>query len=106
MNCLFIPFKPTRNYKSKFIIKFIFCVITISSTFLSKTKYSMSYKFMRNTSIANKFNSSSSCMKFSKYKKNFFPKEATGKKTTEYIAGYITAIKDILNLIEYEKKCY
>ena len=43
---------------------------------------------------------------FCKYQKDFFPKEATGKKTTEYIAGYMTAIKDILNLIEYEKKCY
>ena len=42
---------------------------------------------------------------FCKYQDNFFPKEAT-KKTTEYIAGYMTAIKDILNLIEYEKKCY
>ena len=40
---------------------------------------------------------------FCKYQKDFFPKEATGKKTTEYIAGYITAIKDILNLIDYEK---
>ena len=43
---------------------------------------------------------------FCKYQKDFFTKEATGKNTTEYIAGYITAIKDILNLIEYEKKCY
>ena len=43
---------------------------------------------------------------FCKYQKDFFPKEATGKKTTEYIAGYITAIKDILNLIEYEKENY
>ena len=44
--------------------------------------------------------------KFCKYQKKFFPKEATGKKTGEYITGYITAIKDILNLIEYEKKYY
>lgn len=43
---------------------------------------------------------------FCKYQKEFFPKEATGNKTTEYIAGYMTAIKDILNLIEYEKKNY
>ena len=43
---------------------------------------------------------------FCKYQKNFFLKEATGKKTTEYIAGYITAIKDILNLIEYERENY
>ena len=43
---------------------------------------------------------------FCKYQKNFFLKEATGNKTTEHIAGYMTAIKDILNLIEYEKKCY
>ena len=43
---------------------------------------------------------------FCKYQKDFFPKEAIGKKTTEYIAGYITAIKDILNLIEYERKNY
>ena len=43
---------------------------------------------------------------FCKYQDNFFPKEATGKKTVEYITGYITAIKDILNLIEYEKKYY
>ena len=41
---------------------------------------------------------------FCKYQKNFFLKEATGKKTIEYITGYTTAIKDILNLIEYEKK--
>ena len=40
---------------------------------------------------------------FCKYQENFFPKEATGKKTTEYINGYMTAIKDILNLIDYEK---
>ena len=40
---------------------------------------------------------------FCKYQKEFFPKEATGNKTTEHIAGYITAIKDILNLIDYEK---
>ena len=43
---------------------------------------------------------------FCKYQDSFFTKEATGKKTTEYIAGYMTAIKDILNLIDYEKKCY
>ena len=43
---------------------------------------------------------------FCKYQDNFFPKEATGKKTTEYIAGYMTAIKDILNLIEYERENY
>ena len=43
---------------------------------------------------------------FCKYQDNFFSKEATGKKTTEYINGYMIAIKDILNLIEYEKKCY
>ena len=43
---------------------------------------------------------------FCKYQKEFFPKEATGNKTTEHIAGYMTAIKDILNLIEYEKKNY
>ena len=43
---------------------------------------------------------------FCKYQDSLFSKEATGKKTTEYIAGYITAIKDILNLIEYEKKYY
>ena len=43
---------------------------------------------------------------FCKYQKDFFPKEATGKKTTEYIAGYMTAIKDILNLIECEKENY
>ena len=43
---------------------------------------------------------------FCKYQENFFPKEATGKKATEYINGYITAIKDILNLIDYERKCY
>ena len=43
---------------------------------------------------------------FCKYQDSFFPKEATGKKTIEYITGYIKAIKDILNLIEYEKKCY
>ena len=44
--------------------------------------------------------------KFCKYQKEFFPKEATGNKTTEHIVGYMTAIKDILNLIEYEKKNY
>ena len=44
--------------------------------------------------------------KFCKYQKKFFPKEAAGKKTIEYITGYMTAIKDILNLIEYEKKNY
>ena len=43
---------------------------------------------------------------FCKYQKDFFPKEAIGKKTIEYITGYTTAIKDILNLIEYEKECY
>ena len=43
---------------------------------------------------------------FCKYQKEFFPKEAIGNKTTEHIAGYITAIRDILNLIEYEKKNY
>lgn len=43
---------------------------------------------------------------FCKYQDSFFPREATGKKTTEYIAGYMTAIKDILNLIEYERKNY
>ena len=43
---------------------------------------------------------------FCKYQDSFFPKEATGKKTTEYINGYIAAIKDIRNLIEYEKKYY
>ena len=43
---------------------------------------------------------------FCNYQDSFFPREATGKKTTEYIDGYITAIKDILNLIEYEKKYY
>ena len=43
---------------------------------------------------------------FCKYQKEFFPKEATGNKTTEYIAGYMIAIKDILNLIEYERKNY
>ena len=43
---------------------------------------------------------------FCKYQKEFFSKEAAGNKTTEYIAGYMTAIKDILNLIEYEKKNY
>ena len=43
---------------------------------------------------------------FCKYQKDFFPKEAIGKKTTEYIAGYITAIKDILNLIEYARENY
>ena len=43
---------------------------------------------------------------FCKYQKEFFPKEATGNKTTEYIVGYIEAINDILNLIEYEKKNY
>ena len=42
---------------------------------------------------------------FCKYQKDFFPKETTGKKTTEFIAGYITAITDILYLIDYEKKC-
>ena len=42
---------------------------------------------------------------FCKYQDSFFPKETTGKKTTEFIAGYITAITDILNLIDYEKKC-
>ena len=41
---------------------------------------------------------------FGKYQDSFFPKEATGKKTVEYITGDRTAIKDILNLIEYEKK--
>ena len=43
---------------------------------------------------------------FCKYQENFFIKEATGKKATEYINGYMTAIKDILNLIDYERKCY
>ena len=43
---------------------------------------------------------------FCKYQDSFFPKEATGKKTREYIAGYMTAIKDILNLIEYERENY
>ena len=43
---------------------------------------------------------------FCKYQDSFVPKEATGKKTIEYITGYTTAIKYILNLIEYEKKCY
>lgn len=40
---------------------------------------------------------------FCKYQRDFFIKEATGKKTTEYINGYITAIQDILNLIDYER---
>ena len=43
---------------------------------------------------------------FCKFQKDFFPKEATGKKSIDYINGYMTAIKDILNLIDYEKKCY
>lgn len=43
---------------------------------------------------------------FCKYQDTFFTKEATGKKATKYIEGYMTAIKDILNLIEYEKKYY
>lgn len=43
---------------------------------------------------------------FCKYQKKFFPKEAAGVRTIEYITGYIAAIKDILNLIEYEKKYY
>ena len=43
---------------------------------------------------------------FCKYQKEFFPKEATGNKTTEYSVGYMEAINDILNLIEYEKKNY
>ena len=43
---------------------------------------------------------------FCKYQKEFFPKEATGNKTTEHIAGYMTAIKDILNLIKKKKKNY
>ena len=43
---------------------------------------------------------------FCKYQESFFPKEATGKKTIEYITGYIREINDILNLIGYEKKCY
>ena len=43
---------------------------------------------------------------FCKYQESFFSKETTGKKPVEFINGYITAIKDILNLIDYEKKCY
>lgn len=43
---------------------------------------------------------------FCKYQDSFFIKEATGKKSIDYINGYMTAIKDILNLIDYEKKCY
>lgn len=43
---------------------------------------------------------------FCKYQDSFFTKEATGKKSIDYINGYMTAIKDILNLIDYEKKYY
>ena len=40
---------------------------------------------------------------FCKYQENFFIKEATGKKAITYVSGYMTAIKDILNLIDYER---
>ena len=43
---------------------------------------------------------------FCKYQKVFFPKNARGQRTFSYIKGYVDAVNDILNLIEYEKKNY
>ena len=43
---------------------------------------------------------------FCKYQKVFFPKNTRGQRTFSYIKGYVDAVNDILNLIEYEKKNY
>lgn len=40
---------------------------------------------------------------FCKYQRDFFPRENVGKKTKEFMNGYILAIQDILNLIDYER---
>ena len=43
---------------------------------------------------------------FCKYQYNFFPRNAKPYKSISYIKGYVDAVNDILNLIEYEKKNY
>ena len=40
---------------------------------------------------------------FCKYQRDFFSRENVGKKTKEFMNGYILAIQDILNLIDYER---
>lgn len=62
---------PIRNNKSKFITKLIFAIITVSCTFLSKAKHSMSYKFMRYTTITNKLYCNSFFMIFSRFTEIF-----------------------------------